>query len=152
MIASRYRGFTLMEVMLVMAVMGFVMAIAPPLLSAAMPGLQLKSATRSIAAALRRARSIAIASGKNAALDMDLEALTAKVTGDEKILQIPQSVEASMVTASQKVTDALHASIQFFPDGTSTGGRVTLRNGDNGYAVDVDWLTGRIEIIPPGTD
>lgn len=148
----RQRGFTLMEMLLVLAIIGMVMAVAPPLLSAAMPGLQLKSSTRSVAAALRRTRSIAIASGQSAILEIDLEALTLKVTGDIKTIHIPEAVEITMVTADQEVTSEKHGNIRFFPDGTSTGGRVTLRNGDNGYAVDVDWLTGRIDIGPPGTE
>lgn len=145
----KQQGFTLMEMLLVVAIMGIVLAIAPPLLSAAMPGVQLKSATRSIVAALRRTRSVAIASGKSAILEMNIEALQAKVTGDNRIIQLPESVEVSMVTADQEVVSDQNANIRFFPDGTSTGGRVTLRNGENGYAVDVDWLTGRIEVGPP---
>lgn len=148
----RQRGFTLMEMLLVLAIIGMVMAVAPPLLSAAMPGLQLKSSTRSVAAALRRARSIAIASGKSAILEIDLEALTLKVTGDIKAIHIPEAIEITMVTADQEVTSEKNGNIRFFPDGTSTGGRVTLRNGENGYAVDVDWLTGRIGIGPPGNE
>ena len=40
----------------------------------------------------------------------------------------------------------LYEVITFYPDGSSTGGRVTLRDEDNGYVVDVDWLTGRIDV------
>jgi len=36
--------------------------------------------------------------------------------------------------------------IRFFPDGSSTGGRVILKrdDGDAGWQVGVNWLTGRI--------
>ena len=37
--------------------------------------------------------------------------------------------------------------IRFFPDGSSTGGRVTLMVGERSYAVDVDWLTGRVRVL-----
>ena len=34
--------------------------------------------------------------------------------------------------------------IGFFPDGTSTGGRLLLTAGDRARAIRVDWLTGRV--------
>ena len=34
----------------------------------------------------------------------------------------------------------------FFPNGTSTGGRVVLAASDGRRAVDVDWLTGRVTV------
>jgi general secretion pathway protein H len=35
-------------------------------------------------------------------------------------------------------------SILFFPDGGSTGGRLTLATGDRRRLIAVDWLTGRV--------
>ena len=37
--------------------------------------------------------------------------------------------------------------VRFFADGSSTGGRVTLMVGERSYAVDVDWLTGRVRVL-----
>ena len=37
-------------------------------------------------------------------------------------------------------------SIRFFPDGSSTGGHISLIEGKTEYRVNVDWLTGRIAI------
>jgi len=34
--------------------------------------------------------------------------------------------------------------VRFFPDGNSTGGRIVLAQGDRGYQVGVQWLTGRV--------
>ena len=34
----------------------------------------------------------------------------------------------------------------FFPNGTSTGGRVVLAAADGRRAVNVDWLTGRVTV------
>jgi general secretion pathway protein H len=36
--------------------------------------------------------------------------------------------------------------IRFFPDGTSTGGRLTLALGERQEHVVVDWLTGAVSI------
>ena len=37
--------------------------------------------------------------------------------------------------------------IRFFPDGSSTGGRITLSTDRLAYLVDVDWLTGKIHLL-----
>ena len=36
--------------------------------------------------------------------------------------------------------------IRFNPDGSSTGGRIALADGQRRMAVGVDWLTGRVSI------
>ena len=36
--------------------------------------------------------------------------------------------------------------IRFYPDGSSTGGRITVSSGERKFLVDVDWLTGRVSI------
>ena len=38
------------------------------------------------------------------------------------------------------------AGLMFFPNGTSTGGRVVLAAVDGRRAVNVDWLTGRVTV------
>jgi general secretion pathway protein H len=36
--------------------------------------------------------------------------------------------------------------IRFNPDGSSTGGRISLSDGGRRIAVGVDWLTGRVAV------
>lgn len=141
-----HQGFTLMEMLLVMAIIALVLAVAPPLLSAAMPGLQLKSTARELTAALRQARSRAVTLGSDAALDLDLQGHRAQVSGSARTVTLPESLDISLVTADRELDDDQHGRIRFYPDGTSTGGRITLRHGTSGYAVDVDWLTGRVQL------
>jgi general secretion pathway protein H len=38
------------------------------------------------------------------------------------------------------------AGIRFFPNGTSTGGKVRLETGRQVYEVRVNWLTGRVVV------
>jgi general secretion pathway protein H len=39
-------------------------------------------------------------------------------------------------------------SVRFYPDGSSTGGRIILSRSGSGYQVGVQWLTGRIRMAP----
>jgi general secretion pathway protein H len=51
-----------------------------------------------------------------------------------------------VVTAQTELTGEGAANIRFFPDGSSTGGRVTLERGQTVWKIDINWLTGQIEL------
>jgi general secretion pathway protein H len=48
----------------------------------------------------------------------------------------------SLVAGRSELIGRSAGQIRFFPDGTSTGGRVTLTGSGSRYNVVVDWLTG----------
>jgi general secretion pathway protein H len=39
------------------------------------------------------------------------------------------------------------AAIRFFPDGSSSGGTISLSGANRDYFIGVDWLTGRVELL-----
>jgi len=139
-------GFSLIELLVVLAIAALILAVAPPMLSNAMPGLQLKSTARQLASGLRYARDRAVAGRSEVNFTVDLEARTVTVTNREAVIGIPDSLEVSLVTAASELVNETLGHIRFYPDGTSTGGRVTVSYKGNGYDVDVDWLTGRVSI------
>ena len=139
-------GFTLLELMLVLVIAALAAAVTPPLLSAALPGLQLKSTAREVAAALRYARDHAAAQQTEAVVLLDLEEHQYTVTGRRKIFSIPDGLEVELDTVVSELTGDRAGGIRFYPDGSSTGGRVTLSRGERSYKVDVDWLTGQVQI------
>ena len=51
-----------------------------------------------------------------------------------------------------EVEEGNRGRIRFFPDGSSTGGRVTLTSDERLYHVDVDWLTGQVRVRGAGGD
>jgi general secretion pathway protein H len=147
-------GFSLIELIVVLAIAGLIMAVTPPMLSSAMPGLQLKSTARQVAAGLRFARARAVAQRTEVVLTLDLEARSVTISGRDGSLSIPDDLDVELVSAVSELEDESLGRIRFFPDGTSTGGRITLGYRGNGYDLDVDWLTGRVSIaaaeVPEG--
>lgn len=143
-----------MELLVVLAIMVFVLAVVPPLVAAAFPGVELKGAARQVAAGLRTARERALAVRADATFEIDIEEHWFRVAGGEdRRTEIPTRLAVHLVTADQELASQTRGSIRFFPDGSSTGGRVTLSYGERGYDIGVDWLTGRIRIQalrPPG--
>ena len=57
------RGFTLVELLVVLAIAALAMSAVPPLFSAAMPGVEMKAAARRTVSSLRLARELAIRQG-----------------------------------------------------------------------------------------
>ena len=106
----------------------------------------LKAAARTLASGLRQAQTTAMATKRDALLTIDLDAREFQVTGIEAARNLPKDLEISLYTAQQEVTSDKKGSIRFYPDGSSTGGRITLAAGERKYLVDVDWLTGRVSI------
>ena len=142
------RGFTLIELLLVMALAGLLIGLVPPLIAAAFPGVQLKAAVRSTAAGLRLAREEAIRGGHDVAFLMDVDGHRYQVEGDQRIVSLPSGLDLKLEGARSEMRDDRVGGVRFYPDGSSTGGRVLISRKGNGYQVGVTWLTGRIAIGP----
>ncbi len=132
---GREGGFTLIEVLVVLVVMGLTVGLVlgrGPLRSA---GLETRAAANGIAGALRAARSRAIAGD---------QAVTVAIDPARHMLRVgtapPRPLAAGVALAAPV------AGITFAPDGSSTGGRIDLANGPFHSQVSVDWLTGRVAV------
>ena len=142
----RSGGFTLFELLLVLLLMGLVYGLAVPMLGAGSTGLDMKAASRQLAAGLRKARAIAVTERREAVLTLDVDGRTFWLTGDAKTYSLPRQLELALFTAQSELVREKTGGIRFFPDGTSTGGRVTVSAGASKQQVDVDWVTGRVAI------
>jgi general secretion pathway protein H len=145
--AARSAGFTLLELLIGLAIMGLMLSAVPALLSKAVPGVEARGAAREMAAGLRAARGRAIASNRETALVLDVEGGVYRVEGESKVRRVPAGIGISLLTAEELRLDATTARIAFFPDGGSSGGRVRLAQAGRQYEVRVDWLTGRVAVV-----
>jgi general secretion pathway protein H len=106
----------------------------------------LKASARSLASGLRTAQTTAMATRRDALLTVDLESHEFEVPGITQPQKLPQKVDLQLYTAESEIQSEKRGSIRFYPDGSSTGGRITVSSGERKYLVDVDWLTGRVSI------
>jgi general secretion pathway protein H len=142
------RGFTLLELLLVLLLLGLAYGLAGPMFGDRPAGLDVQTATRQIAAGLRKARDTAVTQGRDAVLTLDVEARTFSVTGDPRHHTLPKPLSYTIYTASSETLTERLGSIRFHPDGSSTGGRVTASTGKGvSMSVDIDWLTGRAKVL-----
>ena len=146
---SRARGVTLLELLIVLVDHGIVAAIVDADRSAAAcRRAELRRGARRSPPGLRLARSEALAQRRETLLVLDLAGT--RVQGRPRSARSTRCRAASSSSSSPRraISSATRsASIRFFPDGGSNGGRITLAAGERKYDVDVDWLTGRVAIL-----
>jgi general secretion pathway protein H len=136
-------GFTLMEMLVVLAILALVMGFAGPLLSRGTEGVRLETASNELAAALRLTRSAAVMRNSEATLMIDVDK---RVFGSSAVPQRPfaAEIQAKLTYASGIRSAKSDGGFRFFPDGSSTGGDVTLSLHGKQVKLCVDWLTGEV--------
>ena len=140
------RGYTLMEVLVTLTIIGMVLAAIPLMAGGPRPGAQARAAAIELASALRQTRSGAIAGFHDEVFYLDTERRVYRVGGGGSEKALPEDLTLSLYTARSELAGENAGRIRFFPDGSATGGRVTLAAGAHRYVVAVDWLTGMVEV------
>ena len=141
----RQHGFTLLELLVVMTVIALITTLAVPMIQNSLPGAKFRAAASDIRNALQQAHASAVRENRESWVQLDADARTyRRDTGPD--IHLPDGAELSFVTARRELTDALAGRIRFYPDGTSTGGSVTLTFNGRARTIEVDWFDGRIEI------
>jgi general secretion pathway protein H len=136
-------GFTLVELLVTLAIVSFALILVvgykPPWSRA----LGLRGAAAEIVDGLRVARSRAIAQNRATRFEIDLNGHRFQVDSGP-VRQLPTSLGLAMLTITGERQGSYTGSIRFNPDGSSTGGRISLAEGGRAITIGVDWLTGRV--------
>ncbi len=140
---GRHGGFTLLELIVVLAIGGILLTLVPMALSRANESAELRATTRRLVAGLKLARNQAITTHQPTVLWLDLAEKWMRV--EQRQHPIPPHIQIDLRTARQDL-DGDRAGFRFFPDGTATGGYVILQSGQLRYRIDIDWVTGKIQI------
>ena len=142
---SRTHGFTLLEVLVVLALIAFATTLAAMALTGGMDGMRLRSSSKEIAAQLRYARAQAIVTGVPQRFAID-PAGHRWQGANQRHGTIPESLRVRFSGAREAGTRAGEGGILFFADGASTGGRIQLQVKRAAWRIDVGWLTGEVKL------
>ena len=138
----RGKGFTQLEMMVVLAIAALLLTVAPPLLSNLGSGAKLRSVAQQLVAGLRTVRTEAILNQRSEALTLELKAH--RFIADGRSVSLSDKIHLALYTTQSGQLDDDTGQIRFFPDGSSTGGHIKLSRKNRELFVQVDWLTGRV--------
>jgi len=152
---QQHSGFTLLELLVVLAIAGGLMAVVPPLISAVVPGTKTKVAALDLAATLRDARNRAITRSEAVEVRFDSEKSTYTVAG-APAQELPRGMALVLLDSSGYDNQARRAArfysateqytLRFQSDGSSNGIKARLGPEHGGYVVAVDWLLSRVTV------
>ncbi len=141
-------GFTLIEMLVVVAILGVVMAIMIGRGPMRSQGLQLRAAASAMVQSFRAARAAAIATNQNVIVAIDPARHVFAVGKQAPVVLAPNlTLEAPKEALPGPGTVRL---IRFSPDGSSSGGEVVLGAGAKRIAITVQWLTGQVSAADAG--
>lgn len=137
-------GFTLLELLVVLLIIGLVGASIPGFLLRDRNGLELENAARAVREGLHRTRSEAMLTNREKRFALDVDARQFVEGRSATPRQISPKIDLAFRTArSERLTESSGA-IRFFPDGSATGGVIALSEGAERRLIEIDWLTGLI--------
>jgi general secretion pathway protein H len=138
------RGFTLVEIVAALTVVGLVLAVAVPQSIRFYESAQFRASVRETITLLNSARYEAVASGM--AQDVVISPRDGSIRFAKNQVDFDSNVEVAAHSAKEVNRDGLGI-IRFYHDGGASGGGIDItRDGDYTVKIAVDWLVGRVDV------
>ena len=139
--ADATAGFTLVEMLVVLAIMALVASIAAPGLVSNYRTKNLETLAGEITMRLRLSRTSAIATARPKQVVVDLGTRIIRF-GERDIVALPDDVKMTVVTGQETVVADRQTVLTFLPDGSASGMDISLQKKGRTTRIAVNWLTG----------
>jgi len=142
---QRSRGFTLLELLVVLAIVALAAALVVPNIPSVIGATRLTTAAQVTGAFLREARALAIVEG--VAVDFEIDPRS----GAYRFADRAKSINPGVALVLTTMLPAGRAPgspgvVRFYPDGGASGAVIRLERGGTLRVVAVDPLTGRVRV------
>ena len=142
--AGRVKGFTLLELVVAIAIVALVLGVSAPSMQRLYQSAQYHGAVNDVVTLLSSARYSAIRKGRNE--DVLINPETRIIVVGKKEQPLPKNLQVEVLGA-RELNRGGAGVIRFYADGSSSGGYVKLQNDSGmGVQVEVDWLLGRVTL------
>ena len=138
------RGFTLLELLVVLAILVMAAALFPLALNRALPARRVTTTADHLIAAVRTAQAASTANGRPVTLTINAEGLSvgARDAGQARARwSFPASVRVTLTDAGG---GAAPSALTVFPDGSAQAMRFDVQAGAHETVVTLSGLTGRL--------
>lgn len=141
--AAAQRGFTLVELLVVLSIATLLVGLAPVAYNKARESAQYRSTLRTMTADLRQARQMAISLSTAVTYELDLQTRQQGIVGGTHH-SLPADLQFKATVGQNQVQHG-KAAIIFLPSGGATGGSIeVMRKNGSGTRLRVDWFSGLI--------
>lgn len=139
---SRRRGFTLLELIIVISLISLILGISTVFLAGALSSSKLSSTVREIKATIRHARALAQSTGGSQSIVIDLDSRTYSIQGRAQ-KDIPDDVNIMVVdnVKGEEISNGSYRMV-FNATGGIDGGRIILWNEKKKVYIEMDPITG----------
>jgi general secretion pathway protein H len=172
------KGFTLLELIVVLLIIGLMMALVTPRLVGSLTKMNLKTSAQKISSSLRYARSQAVScqiiyhvvfdfeknglnikaeksqDDESAYLKAEIESAETDISkpkeSREESYFLPEGIKIEKAMTTDDEVDSGLFSIVFYPAGNSSGGSVLLMDEkERRFQISVDFITGIVSLTEP---
>ena len=144
-------GFTLLEMVCAIALIAIIAAVLLPIGPRHTSRARLQAYALETATLLKSDRNAAIRARADVSTLVDAPSRAIRSGATSQTIRIPDDVRFDALLPQTCQQRAVLSTISFFADGMSCGGTIALARLDMAYEIRVNWLTGRIEIVPRST-
>ena len=141
-IPARKRGFTLLELLIAMAIAGLVLAVSVPASARFYQSMQYREAVRDVVTFIASARYTAVKTGRPQ--DVKVNPKSNELRLNDTVKQLPSGLTLA-VHSARELSEPDVGVLRFYPEGGSSGGGIDIETPTGtGVRITVDWLVGTV--------